>query len=123
MRDDDVLVRVCDLAFVPVRRRGGSGYLIQGVGEMIGRKLAVIAKERQVFCITHLPQIASYGNVHLLIKKNVQGEETTIECLELAKRGRIDELARMLSGDVISQLSLKHAEDLLHQADRFKETI
>ena len=93
------------------------------VGEMIGRKLSVIAKERQVFCITHLPQIASYGNVHLLIKKNVEGEETTIECSELAKRGRIDELARMLSGDVISQLSLKHAEDLLHQADRFKETI
>lgn len=91
------------------------------IGEMIGRKLATLARKRQIICITHLPQIAAFADGHLEIVKNVEGEETNIECHELAQRGRIEELARMGSGDKISQLSLKHAEELLLEAKKFKQ--
>jgi DNA repair protein RecN (Recombination protein N) len=90
------------------------------IGEMIGRKLATLARKRQIICITHLPQIAAFADRHLEIVKHVVGDETNIECLELAQRGRIEELARMGSGDKISQVSLKHAEELLLEAKKFK---
>ena len=90
------------------------------IGEMIGRKLATLAKKRQIVCITHLPQIAAFADRHLEIVKNVDGDETIISCNELAQRGRIEELARMGSGDKISQVSLKHAEELLLEAKKFK---
>lgn len=93
------------------------------VGEMIGRKLATLSKERQVVCITHLPQIASFGDTHLLITKFELENETIVECNELAKRGRIDELARMLSGDKITPLSIKHAEEMLLQSGKIKEAL
>jgi DNA repair protein RecN (Recombination protein N) len=93
------------------------------VGEMIGRKLAILSRERQVICITHLPQIASFCDTHLLITKSEFDNETIVECNELAKRGRIDELARMLSGDKITPLSIKHAEEMLLQSGKIKEAI
>ena len=90
------------------------------VGEMIGRKLAKLSQRRQVICITHLPQIACFGDTHLLIQKTQGEDETTIACLELARRGRVDELARMLSGDRVTPISLKHAEEMLLQAQKIK---
>jgi DNA repair protein RecN (Recombination protein N) len=93
------------------------------VGEMIGRKLAILSRERQVICVTHLPQIASFCDTHLLITKSEFDNETIVECNELAKRGRIDELARMLSGDKITPLSIKHAEEMLLQSGKIKEAI
>ena len=90
------------------------------VGEMIGRKLAKLSTDHQVICITHLPQIACYADTHLLINKNSEEDETTVSCFELARRGRIDELARMNSGDKVSQLSLKHAEEMLKTAEGIK---
>lgn len=93
------------------------------VGEMIGRKLATLSRERQVICITHLPQIASFGDTHLLITKSELDNETVVECNELAKRGKIDELARMLSGDKITPLSIKHAEEMLLQSGKIKEAL
>jgi len=80
------------------------------VGEMIGRKLAHLATKRQVLCITHLSQIAVFADTHLRIIKSVEDGETTIDCTELAKRGQIEEVARMGSGDKVSQVSLKHAQ-------------
>ncbi|NTU61481.1 MAG: DNA repair protein RecN, partial [Caldiserica bacterium] len=90
------------------------------IGEMIGRKLATLARKRQIICITHLPQIAAFADRHLEIVKRIYGDQTNIECLELAQRGRIDELARMNSGDKISQVGLKHAEEMLLEAKKFK---
>jgi len=87
---------------------------------MIGRKLARLSQRRQVVCITHLPQIACFGDTHLLIQKTQGEDETTIACLELARRGRVDELARMLSGDRVTPISLKHAEEMLLQAQKIK---
>jgi DNA repair protein RecN (Recombination protein N) len=90
------------------------------VGEMIGRKLARLSRKRQIICITHLPQIAAFADRHIEIVKHMETDETTIECRELAQRGRIEELARMGSGDRISQVSLKHAEELLLEAKKIK---
>jgi DNA repair protein RecN (Recombination protein N) len=93
------------------------------VGEMIGRKLAHLATKRQVLCITHLSQIAVFADTHLRIIKSVEDGETTIDCTELAKRGQIEEVARMGSGDKVSQVSLKHAQEMLIQATKFKQSI
>ncbi|MCK5743882.1 MAG: DNA repair protein RecN [Caldisericia bacterium] len=93
------------------------------VGEMIGRKLAHLATKRQVICITHLSQIAVFADTHLRIIKSVEDGETTIGCTELAKRGQIEEIARMGSGDKVSQVSLKHAQEMLIQATKFKQSI
>ena len=92
-------------------------------GEMIGRKLARLAKNRQVICITHLPQIAVFADTHLRIIKSVEDGETSIECMELEKRGCIDEIARMGSGDKITQVSLKHAQEMLVSAEKFKKSL
>lgn len=93
------------------------------IGEMIGRKLARLAKNRQVICITHLPQIAVFADTHLRIIKSIEDGETSIECMELEKRGCIDEIARMGSGDKITQVSLKHAQEMLVSAEKFKKSL
>lgn len=91
------------------------------IGDMIGRKLAKLSRKRQIICITHLPQIAAFADRHIMIVKHTDTDETSIECMELAQRGRIEELARMGSGDKISQVSLKHAEELLLEAKKIKQ--
>ncbi len=93
------------------------------IGEMIGRKIAGLAKKRQVICITHLAQIAVFADTHLQIEKSQDGELTTVECSELAQRGQIEEIARMGSGDKITQVSLKHAQEMLVSAQKFKKSL
>lgn len=80
--------------------------------ETVGRKLKALSDDRQVICITHLPQIASYADWHLMIQKKVKGERTTVEVRQIDRDERVAEIARMLSGDT-SSVSLKHARELL----------
>jgi DNA repair protein RecN (Recombination protein N) len=79
----------------------------------VGRKLKTLSKGQQVLCITHLPQIAAFGDQHLLIEKmEKQGRtQTTIRLMEEAERTQ--EIARMLSGAKLTETSLKHAEHLI----------
>jgi DNA repair protein RecN (Recombination protein N) len=81
--------------------------------EAVGRKLKTLSKGQQVLCITHLPQIAAFGDQHLLIEKTEkQGRtQTTIRLMEAAERTQ--EIARMLSGAKLTETSLKHAEHLI----------
>ena len=81
--------------------------------EKIGRKLKELSKDRQVLCITHLAQIACLADHHLLIQKSVQGERTLTDVIELSQDGRVAELARLLSGEVVTQAALDHARQLL----------
>ncbi|MBI4688062.1 MAG: DNA repair protein RecN [Nitrospirae bacterium] len=87
-----------------------------GVGgkaaETVGQKLKNLSKTKQVVCITHLAQIASFGDRHLRIEKNVRDKRTTVEIKELKSKDRIEEIARMLSGS-LTEVSIKHAEELL----------
>lgn len=81
--------------------------------EKVGRKLKRIAKGQQVICITHLPQVASFGDVHFVIQKAVSKKGAQTEVHELGKPERVQEIARLISGEKITKTSVAHAEQLL----------
>lgn len=97
---------------------GISGITAQKVAD----KLAKISKKHQVICITHLPQIASMADRHFKIEKKAVNDETLTEIETLDKDGEIAELARMLSGDQISEAVLQNASDLKAAAKLKKES-
>jgi len=84
------------------------------VAEVVGKKLAALAKHHQIICITHLPQIAKFGDHHFSISKHVsEGRtKTSINCLSVPER--IKEIARMLGGEKITQATLDHAREMLN---------
>jgi DNA repair protein RecN (Recombination protein N) len=81
----------------------------------VGKKLKTISNKHQVLCTTHLPQIASLGDLHLKINKKQKDERVCVEVRELIGSERLDEIARMLSGK-ITEVSLRHAKELLGSA-------
>jgi DNA repair protein RecN (Recombination protein N) len=83
------------------------------VALQVGDKMREVAASHQVFAITHLPQIASRGHVHLLVRKGERGGITTTEVELLDAEDRVREIARMLGGDPESAVSLQHARELL----------
>ena len=85
------------------------------VAETVGERLKSIAKGHQVFCITHLPQIAGYADNHYFVEKKVEGSRTITKVVKLNEDGRVKELARMLGGKKITETTLKHAEEMLKQ--------
>ncbi|MGI6168376.1 MAG: DNA repair protein RecN [Christensenellales bacterium] len=88
------------------------------IGGMVARKLAHIGRQRQVICVSHLPQIASMADRHFAIVKTIQGQETSTELVLLDEEGRKDEIARMFGGQ--SELSLSHASEMIRDAQRMK---
>jgi len=81
--------------------------------EAVGRKLKMLARGQQVLCITHLPQIAAFGDQHFLIEKTEKKGRTQTGIRLMDQAGRTEEIARMLSGEKLTETSLKHAEHLL----------
>ncbi len=81
--------------------------------EAVGKKLKSLSKTKQVLCITHLPQIASFADHHYLIEKNESGGRTRTTVRSLNEAERTEEVARMLSGAKLTETSLKHAEQML----------
>jgi DNA repair protein RecN (Recombination protein N) len=77
----------------------------------VGEKMKQIAAKRQVFCITHLPQVASSADAHYVVAKQVKNGRTISEITLLDKKSRVTELARMLGGQ--TDAARKHAEALL----------
>ena len=88
---------------------GVSGRAAQKVAE----KLHSVAKNKQVLCVTHLPQIAAMGDVHMLIAKYEENGRTYTTVTPLDKEGRKRELARIIGGSVITETTLKSAEEML----------
>lgn len=86
--------------------------------QKIGVKLREIAENRQVICVTHLAQLAIMGDDHILIEKQRVGERTVTEIKPLDFEGRKLEIARILSGDNITETVLKDAEEQLRSALR-----
>jgi DNA repair protein RecN (Recombination protein N) len=86
-----------------------------GVAEVVGRKLKALTQTAQVFCITHLPQVASRGDIHFLIEKQVVLGRTVTTVRPLTQRERVDEIARMSGGLVITETTRKLAAELLRQ--------
>lgn len=83
--------------------------------EKVGRKLKSIARGQQVICVTHLPQVAAFGDVHFSIQKKTEKNSVIMEVVELSPKLRIQEIARLISGEKITKTSLAHAEQLLSE--------
>ncbi len=84
-----------------------------GVAEVVGKKLLLLAGTHQIICITHLPQIAKFGDHHYKISKKVVNKRTRTAILPLDKKDRVAEIARMLGGEKITRATLEHASELL----------
>ncbi len=89
-----------------------------GVAEMVGRCLQDLGTNRQVLCVTHLPQVASLADQHFRISKVTDGKSTRTQVHALAREERIEELARMLGGVEITRKTLEHAAEMLAGAAR-----
>lgn len=84
--------------------------------QKIGMKLKSIARHRQVLCVTHLSQMAVMADEHLLIEKNIVGDRTVTEIRSLDMEQRKLEIARIIGGDTVTELTLQNAEELIREA-------
>jgi DNA repair protein RecN (Recombination protein N) len=86
------------------------------VAEVVGRKLRDMAQRHQVLCVTHLPQIASMADRHLVVRKQVERGRTTTEVGVLDASERVEEVARMLGGETVTDAARRHAREMVKQA-------
>ncbi len=90
-------------------------------GEIIGRKLCILARNRQVICVTHLPQVAAFAEAHFSVHKEARGARTVSLLENLEGESRIRELAIMLAGPQCTETSLNNARELRHKAETWKK--
>jgi DNA repair protein RecN (Recombination protein N) len=83
------------------------------VAEVVGKKLSALADRHQIICITHLPQIAKFGDHHFHISKHVSAGRTKTVIRRLNGEERVKEIARMLGGEKITKATLTHAREML----------
>ncbi len=86
------------------------------VAEVVGQKLRRLGSQRQVLCVTHLPQVAVQGHAHLQVSKAAEGDRTETRIEQLDDKARRDEIARMLGGIEITRETLAHARQMLQVA-------
>ena len=89
-----------------------------GVAEMVGRRLCELGANRQVLCVTHLPQVASQADNHIRVIKITDGRTTRTGVSVLTRDERIEELARMLGGVKITERTREHAAEMLAHGGR-----
>ncbi len=85
------------------------------IANVVAEKLAAIAKQRQVICVTHLAQIAAHADRHFLIQKTIEDNRTATATIPLDMDGRVNEIARLAGGND-TELSLQHAHELIKKA-------
>ncbi|TKB81737.1 MAG: hypothetical protein E8D45_01615 [Nitrospira sp.] len=90
------------------------------VAAVMGRRLKTLSRYHQVFCITHLPQIASQADVHLFIQKKVVKGRTVTQVRRLDEAGHEAEVARMLGGTEITKAVRDTAAEMIEAAQRSK---
>ncbi|MCJ8276529.1 MAG: DNA repair protein RecN [Bdellovibrionales bacterium] len=91
---------------------GGSG----PTAEKVGLKLRNLAEHQQVICVTHLPQVASFGHFHYYIEKRPNQKTVEMSVSLLNNKDRVKEIARLISGEKVSKTSMAHAKQLLADA-------
>lgn len=84
-----------------------------GIAERVGRRLVALSEGHQVICITHLPQIAALADHHYFVEKKPLGDRIVTSIRTLSRKERVEELARMLGGVQITDLSRRHAEEMI----------
>ncbi len=87
-----------------------------GIAEIVGQKLRRLSHNRQILCVTHLPQVAAQAHWHLFVSKNNQTDITSSTVSLLSDAERINEVARMLGGVNITANTLAHAQEMLLQS-------
>jgi DNA repair protein RecN (Recombination protein N) len=87
----------------------------------LGKKLQRLAHGGQILAVTHLPQVASHADLHFKVSKHVDGGRTRVKVETLEEGARVEEVARMLAGQEVTQLSLSHAQELIAGAARERE--
>ncbi|MGJ0428453.1 DNA repair protein RecN [Methylobacter sp.] len=87
-----------------------------GIAEIVGQKLRSLSQNRQVMCVTHLPQVASQAHTHLYVEKNNKADITSSNVRVLNDEERVQEIARMLGGVNITANTLAHAKEMLFQS-------
>ena len=87
----------------------------------VSEKLDTLSKAHQVILITHLPQIAAMADTHFLIEKKTDGSSTSTDIRRLSRQGTMEELARLLGTDGLSDAALSNAEELIAQASKIKQ--
>ncbi|MCC6133965.1 MAG: DNA repair protein RecN [Gammaproteobacteria bacterium] len=87
-----------------------------GVAEVVGRELRALGGNRQVLCVTHLPQVAAQAHQQFKVEKQIDGESTHTQVLALAADERITEIARMLGGLELTANTLAHAREMVEGA-------
>ena len=90
-------------------------------GEIIGKKLSRLARNHQVVCVTHLPQIAAFADAHFSVHKELAGARTLSLLESLEDEARLKELAVMLAGAHYTETALTNARELMHQAKSWKK--
>ena len=83
--------------------------------EIVGKKLKALSRDRQVLVITHLPQIAAMSDCHFSVQKEFSGERISTLVKNLNDKEKVREVARMLAGETVTDLSIKHAEEMIQQ--------
>ena len=89
-----------------------------GVAETVGRALRTLGKQHQVLAITHLPQVAACGEHHWQVAKHSDGEQTISQISVLDNTNRVNEIARMLGGEKITDTTRQHAAEMLANATK-----
>ena len=115
-------------SIVAARDTGGASMVFDeidtGIGgrtaQMVAERIAFVAHYKQVLCITHLPQIACMADAHLYIAKSVKGEATVTQVTALSEAERVREIARMASGDDVTEAALANAREMLEAAGKKK---
>ena len=88
--------------------------------QVVGEKLAEMSKYKQLICITHLPQIAAFADDHYYIEKNVENERTFTSISNLDYEDREKEIARLISGKIITEKTLEHSHEMIELARKIK---
>ena len=83
------------------------------IGNAVGAKLAQLGESHQVICITHLPQVAAYGETHFAVSKSVKDKRTVTDVRLLDGENRVEEIARMLGGRDLTKVTMQHAREML----------
>ena len=84
-----------------------------GVAHIVGKKLRLLGNERQVLCVTHLPQVASQAHHHFRVEKSSRDNHTSTDVLALGEKDRLEEIARMLGGINITEQTRAHASEMI----------
>ncbi|MEN2258223.1 DNA repair protein RecN [Paraclostridium benzoelyticum] len=93
---------------------------ISGIAaQIVGEKLSLIAKKKQIICITHLPQIAANADTHYCIEKKTSNERTFTVISRLDDNERKDEIARLIAGSNITEKTMEHASEIIELAKKY----